>query len=147
MNDSWIITGANTQMHGVYGGHDIAIADGLISEVATPEMRPFDASGLIAMPLLRGGRPLLRGDGLYCEGVACIAAWVASVVTGGGPRGRDRDCCDLGTSEHLEVRTFWRRSEVVGQVRGPIGTNSNRPREDSPLLLCLPLSALFTSKG
>ena len=59
MNDSWIITGANTQMHGVYGGHDIAIADGLISEVATPEMRPFDASGLIAMP----GLIDLHGDG------------------------------------------------------------------------------------
>ena len=59
MNDSWIITGANTQMHGVYGGHDIAIADGLISEVATPEMRPFEASGLIAMP----GLIDLHGDG------------------------------------------------------------------------------------
>ena len=42
MNDSWIITGANTQTDGVYGGHDIAIADGLICEAATPAMRPFD---------------------------------------------------------------------------------------------------------
>lgn len=59
MTDSWIITGANTLMHGVYGGHDIGIADGLISEVATSAMRPFDASGLIAMP----GLIDLHGDG------------------------------------------------------------------------------------
>lgn len=59
MNDSWIITGANTQTDGVYGGHDIAIADGLICEATTPAMRPFDGSGLIAMP----GLIDLHGDG------------------------------------------------------------------------------------
>ena len=59
MNNSWIITGANTQTNGVYGGHDIAIADGLICEAATSAMRPFDGSGLIAMP----GLIDLHGDG------------------------------------------------------------------------------------
>ncbi len=59
MNNSWIITGANTQTNGAYGGHDIAIADGLICEAATSAMRPFDGSGLIAMP----GLIDLHGDG------------------------------------------------------------------------------------
>ena len=59
MNNSWIITGANTQTNGVYGGQDIAIADGLICEAATSAMRPFDGSGLIAMP----GLIDLHGDG------------------------------------------------------------------------------------
>ncbi len=59
MNNNWIITGANTQIDGVYGCHEIAIADGLICEVATPAMRRFDGSGLIAMP----GLIDLHGDG------------------------------------------------------------------------------------
>ncbi len=59
MNDSWIITGTNSQMHGVYGAHNIAIAHGLICKVPTSAMRPFDGSGLIAMP----GIIDLHGDG------------------------------------------------------------------------------------
>ena len=59
MNDSWIITGTTSQIHGVYATHNIAIADGLICELPTPAMRPFDGSGLIAMP----GIIDLHGDG------------------------------------------------------------------------------------
>ena len=59
MNDNWIITGTNSKIHGVYGVHDINIADGLICEVSSPAMRPFDGSGLIAMP----GIIDLHGDG------------------------------------------------------------------------------------
>tara|TARA_B100000575_G_C23071668_1_gene617299 strand:- start:231 stop:1370 length:1140 start_codon:yes stop_codon:yes gene_type:complete len=59
MNNNWIITGATTQIESVYGGYDIAIGDGLICETVTPTMRPFNGSGLIAMP----GIIDLHGDG------------------------------------------------------------------------------------
>ena len=59
MNNNWIITGAKTQIEGVYGDYDIAISNGLFREGVTSAMRPFDGSGLIAMP----GIIDLHGDG------------------------------------------------------------------------------------
>ena len=112
MNDSWIITGANTQMHGVYGGHDIAIADGLISEVATPEMRPFEASGLIAMP----GLIDLHGDG-FERHIAPRNGVEFDLET--ALLATDRELISNGiTTAYLAMTISW--SRVCVALRGPV---------------------------
>ena len=59
MTDSWIITNVKTQTAGGFGMQDLAIRNGCFTTSVSPDMRRFDADGLIAMP----GIIDLHGDG------------------------------------------------------------------------------------
>ena len=59
MTDSWIITNVKTQTAGGFGMQDLAVRNGCFTTSVSPDMRRFDADGLIAMP----GIIDLHGDG------------------------------------------------------------------------------------